>query len=167
MKQPLIELFVKASTIDPGDKGACPFSQKWFMIFYLFVERQLINLRVIPVSSASPPHEYTRLDMGKQLPAIAFYRDPESIEEEADITPDAVYSGNDELEGFIRENYATEVNVDAQEQWVGADLLRSLNHYLRTGSSQQVLANLSAVNDHLYKVGLLIMNMIQQLNIEF
>ena len=45
MKQPLIELFVKASTIDPGDKGACPFSQKWFMVFYLFEVRQLINLR--------------------------------------------------------------------------------------------------------------------------
>ena len=152
MKQPLIELFVKASTIDPGDKGACPFSQKWFMVFYLFVERQLINLRVIPVSSASPPREYTRLDMGKQLPAIAFYSNPLSIDAEEELTPDAIFSGNDELEGFVRKNYASDVNVDAPEQWVGADLLRSLNHYLRTGSSQQVLANLTAVNDHFYKV---------------
>ncbi|KAL5971076.1 Chloride intracellular channel exc-4 [Taenia solium] len=150
MKQPLIELFVKASTVDPGDKGACPYSQKWFMVFYLFVERQLINLRVIPVSMASPPDEYSRLDMNKQLPAIAFYSNPSGNENVQD-TPDAVYRGDDELEEFLRLKYSSEMNVDAKEQWVGADLLRSLNHFLRTGSSQQMLANLSAVNDHLQK----------------
>ena len=51
VKQPLIELFVKTSAIDPGHNGACPFSQKWFMVFYLLEEGQLINLRgVIEVS---------------------------------------------------------------------------------------------------------------------
>ncbi|VDM18462.1 unnamed protein product [Hydatigera taeniaeformis] len=151
MKQPMVELFVKASTVDLGDKGACPFSQKWFMVFYMFVERHLINLRVIPVSMANPPNEYSRLDMGKQLPAIAFYSTP-SDDENALDTPDYVLAGNDELEEFIRSKYSSEMNIDAEEQWIGADLLRSLNHFLRTGSSQQVLANLSAVNDHLLKM---------------
>lgn len=151
MKQPLVELFVKASTVDPGDKGACPYSQKWFMVFYLFVERHLINLRVIPVSMANPPIEYSRLDMNKQLPAVAFYSNPSDNENVLE-TPDAVYRGDDELEEFLRLKYSSEMNVDAQEQWVGADLLRSLNHFLRTGSSQQMLTNLSAINDHLQKV---------------
>lgn len=151
MGQPLVELFVKASSVDSGDKGACPFSQKWFMVCYLFVERQTINLRVIPVSSPNPPNEYLRLDIGKRLPAAAFYTNPKDSDE-VSVKPDSVYAGNDELEEFLRERFDSLMNIDVPEQWIGADLLRSLNHFLRTGSAQQMLANLTAINDHLFKV---------------
>ncbi|KAH9284548.1 Chloride intracellular channel protein 5 [Echinococcus granulosus] len=150
MEQPLVELFVKASGVNWNDKGACPFSQKWFMVFYRLVECRMINLRVIPVSMANPPSEYSRLDMGKQLPSIAFYSKPNDDENAYD-PPDFVCDGNDELEEFLRSKYGSVMNIDAQEQWVGADLLRSLNHFLRTGSSQQVLTNFSSVNEHLRK----------------
>lgn len=152
--QPLVELFVKASSVDPGDKGACPFSQKWFMVFYLFVERKAINLRVIPVSAASPPKEYSRLDIGKQLPAIAFYNESDESLDVSTVNPDSLHAGNDELEEFCKEKFSSLMNVDVPEQWVGADLLRSLNHFLRTGSDQQMLTNLNSINDHLLKVSL-------------
>ncbi|VDO01026.1 unnamed protein product [Rodentolepis nana] len=149
MHKPLVELFIKASSVDPGDKGACPFSQKWFMIFYLFVERKAINLRVIPVSSANPPTEYLSLDMGKQLPAVAFYTEGNDDLDVGSVQPESVHTGNDELELFCKQRFASQINIDVTEQWVGADLLRSLNHFLRTGSDQQMLANLTAINDHL------------------
>nr|CDS32292.1 chloride intracellular channel exc 4 [Hymenolepis microstoma] len=149
MHKPLVELFTKASIVDPGDKGACPFSQKWFMIFYLFVERKVINLRVIPVSSANPPTEYLSLDMGKQLPAVAFYTEASDDLDVSSVQPESIHAGNDELEQFFKEKFGSQMNIDVKEQWVGADLLRSLNHFLRTGSDQQMLANLNAINDHL------------------
>ncbi|VDL60208.1 unnamed protein product [Hymenolepis diminuta] len=153
MHQPLVELFVKASSVDPGDKGACPFSQKWFMVFYLLVERKAINLRVIPVSSANPPREYLRLDIGKQLPAVAFYTESYEDLNVTSVQPDSVHAGNDELEQFCRERFSSQMDIDVREQWVGADLLRSLNHFLRTGSDRQMLSNLIAINDHLLKTG--------------
>ncbi|VDD74622.1 unnamed protein product [Mesocestoides corti] len=146
---PLVELFVKSSSVDPGDKGACPFSQKWFMVFYLLVDRRRLNLRVIPVSMANPPLEYTRLDTGRRLPAIAYYSTHKDGQTSGN--PDFVRAGNDELEEFIKTNFASELNVDAAEQWVGADLLRNLNYLLRTGYSQQLVANLVAINDYLLK----------------
>ncbi len=152
MTKPLVELFVKASSTDPGDKGADPFSQKWFMVLYILVERQLLNLRVIPVSSANPPDEYTSLETGKRIPALAFYS--EHVDGETADKPDFVRAGNDELEEFVRERYSEEINVDAEEQWIGADLLRNLNQFLRTGNPQSIIANLATLNEHLLKVRL-------------
>lgn len=150
MSKPLVELFVKASTTDPGDKGACPFSQKWFMTFYTLVGKQLLNLRVIPVSLATPPVEYTRLDTGKMIPTIAFYAQHEDGETEK--KPDMVCAGNDELEEFIKRRYSSEMNVDANEQFLGVDLLRNLNTFLRTGVAQSILNTLTSINEHLVSV---------------
>ncbi|KAM7535848.1 hypothetical protein Aperf_G00000102582 [Anoplocephala perfoliata] len=131
------------------DANCC---KKWFMVFYLLVERQTVNLRIIPVSAANPPNEYLRLDMGKQLPAVAFYTNPDDSDEIITM-PDSVHAGNDELEEFFRQRFGSLMDIDVREQWIGADLLRCLNHFLRTGSAQQLLANLTAVNDHLFKTG--------------
>ncbi|VDL92791.1 unnamed protein product [Schistocephalus solidus] len=142
---PLVELFLKASSTDAGDRGSCPLSHKWFMVFYLLVERHAVNLRIIPVYTASPPSEYTELFSGRRLPALAIY-DEHDQGKKTTMTPSAVYAGNDELEELMRQCFSMHVNVDTEVQWVSCNLLRNLNSLLLTGQTRPVISDLQELD---------------------
>ncbi|VDN09117.1 unnamed protein product [Dibothriocephalus latus] len=117
---PLVELFLKTSSSDVGDRGSCPLSQKWFMVFYLLVERHAVSLRIIPVCPANPPSIYSELVTDRRLPAVAIY--DEHDEGKITTMPTAVYAGNDELEDLMRQRFSVYVNVDTEVQWAAAVL---------------------------------------------
>ncbi|BHF71313.1 chloride channel activity [Sparganum proliferum] len=146
---PLVELFLKASSADAGDRGSCPLSHKWFMVFYLLVERHAVNLRIIPVCTANPQREYSELFSGRRLPAVAIYE--EHDEGKKTTGPSAVYAGNDELEDLMRQKFSGHINVDTEIQWVSCNLLRNLNSLLLTGQTRALLSDLHELDKFISK----------------
>ena len=55
---PEIELIIKASTIDGRRKGACIFSQEYFMDLYLLAELKSISLKITTVDMKRPPPDF-------------------------------------------------------------------------------------------------------------
>ncbi|GJQ73609.1 putative chloride intracellular channel [Trypoxylus dichotomus] len=55
---PVIELIIKASTIDGIRKGACLFCQEYFMDLYLLAELKTIRLKVTTVDMQKPPPDF-------------------------------------------------------------------------------------------------------------
>jgi len=142
---PIIELFVKASPVDPQDKGPCPISQKWFMAYYTLVENQLINLRVTPVDLKNPPQEYLKLNVGKHLPVALVIegKHPKTGEDMSGLIAD----NDDEIENLMDRFRCPGLELGATAFKVTEDLFRNFNAYLQTNNSTNMLANLMSLNE--------------------
>lgn len=144
---PLVELFIKASSIDKERKGSCPMCHQWFMAFFILSEQGYCDLLVTTIVSENPPKYFLELGTSRRLPDVRVVRGQLNG---VDIT-DLICDTNDEIEEFMRkfgcEDLLTwkESKSEQAVEDVFADLYRDFNGLLQTGNTgsvNKVLVNL-------------------------
>ncbi|PAA58712.1 hypothetical protein BOX15_Mlig009590g3 [Macrostomum lignano] len=150
--KPVIELFIKVSPIGREDKGPCPISQQWFMVFYLLAEKKIVNLFVTTVNPDLPPEAYQALDVGKRLPVARVIkgRDLKGTDLE-----NLVCDTNDEIEQLMDVwrcpalALPKESPEEAAAERCFADLYTGLNIFLKSGVDTKLRTSLFKINSYL------------------
>jgi len=77
--KPKVTFFLKAAPHNQEllQLGPCPITHKFLMAFYLLKEKNLIDLKVIPINLQHKPIpiEYKRLRVGNKLPVVSIRND--------------------------------------------------------------------------------------------
>ncbi|XP_067945615.1 chloride intracellular channel Clic-like [Watersipora subatra] len=152
---PLVELFVKASSIDKERKGSCPMCQQWFMAFYVLSEQGYCDLLVTTIVSENPPKYFVELGTSRRLPDVRVVKGQLNGVDVSNLVCDT----NDEIEEFMRkfgcEDLLTwkESKEEQAAEDVFADLYRDFNGLLQTGNTGAVNKSLASLEAYLQKQG--------------
>ncbi|KAI5750308.1 hypothetical protein M8J76_014509 [Diaphorina citri] len=138
---PVIELIIKASTIDGRRKGACLFCQEYFMDLYLLAELKTISLKVTTVDMQKPPPDF-RTNFEATPPPILIDNGLAVLE-------------NEKIERHIMKNVPGGHNLFVQDKEV-ATLIENLYSKLKLMllkkddvSINALMSHLRKINDHL------------------
>jgi glutathione S-transferase len=142
---PVIELIIKASTIDGRRKGACLFCQEYFMHLYLLAELKTISLEVTIVDMQKPPPDF-RTDFLATPPPILIDNGLAVLE-------------NENIEQHIMKNVPGGHNLFVQDKEV-ATLIENLYSKLKLlllknddSKINSLLSHLLKINEHLGRNG--------------
>jgi chloride intracellular channel protein 2 len=155
-RKPLIELFIRASSIERTEKGATPFCQQWFIAFQLLAEKDLINLLVTTVNLDDPPAAYEALNVTRRLPVCRVVR---GFVNDQDHTGH-VCETNDEIETLLESFQCESLRMSKAKgvyeerrraERVFEDMYRHLGQFLRTPTDNGalLLTDLRRLNDYL------------------
>lgn len=140
---PVVELIIKASTIDGRRKGACLFCQEYFMDLYLLAELKTISLKVTTVDMQKPPPDF-RTNFEATPPPILIDNGLAVLE-------------NEKIERHIMKNVPGGHNLFVQDKEV-AVLIENLYSKLKLMllkkddvSINALMSHLRKINDHLGK----------------
>ncbi|XP_022903490.1 chloride intracellular channel Clic [Onthophagus taurus] len=140
---PVVELIIKASTIDGVRKGACLFCQEYFMDLYLLAELKTISLKVTTVDMQKPPPDF-RTNFEATPPPILIDRGTAILE-------------NEKIERYIMKNVPGGYNLFVQDKEV-ATLIENLYSKLKLilvkkdeKKNNQLTSHLKRINEHLQK----------------
>ncbi|PAA80166.1 hypothetical protein BOX15_Mlig013060g1 [Macrostomum lignano] len=150
--KPVVELFIKASHICKEDKGPCPISQQWFMVFYILAEKKYLNLFVTTVNPDMPPEAYQALEVGRHLPVARVIKgaDPRG----SDLS-NTVFDTNDEIEQLMDIwkcpclALPKESADEGEAEKAFYDLYKNLNLMLKTENSTPLLHVLRRIDSFL------------------
>ncbi|VDP93282.1 unnamed protein product [Echinostoma caproni] len=153
--KPLVELFVKASTTNKKEKGACLIGQQWFMVLYSLVERGLIDLRFTPVALDDPPYNYFKLNAARHLP-IAWI---ESGTLNGQKVSDVLIQSWEALEIFMDRLNNANLNPQVsqtdvrQAERVFEDLINHMMQFVRYNKEKPLLNTLEKIDNFLTSKG--------------
>ncbi|CAL8078537.1 unnamed protein product [Calicophoron daubneyi] len=161
--KPLIDLIVPVSSSRPQTQGACPVSQKWFMLYYLLVERDLLNLRVTPISPNQPPERLKEMRISRQLPVVIYTppgTSPPLVTRLSMLSSvsgqqrtESVAETEDERDQLLDSWHIPNFTSRSNNLPLVCQMVGSLNQLLQFGSVSSVQKCLSRINDHLKKTG--------------
>jgi chloride intracellular channel protein 2 len=144
----LVELFVKASPVDKADKGPCPISQKWFMVFYSLVKLDLLDFKLTSVNLDNLPQSYLDLNVARRFPVVRIVHGKSPIHGGKDLT-NVVYETDDEIEQFM-ESFQCPTMIPAGSAFkVTENLYRNFNTFLVRDTSDLMLKDLANLDKFL------------------
>lgn len=140
---PVIELLIKASTIDGMRKGSCLFCQEYFMDLYLLAELKTISLKVTTVDMLKPPADF-RSNFDSTPPPILIHAGQAILE-------------NEKIERYIMKNIPGGYNLFVSDKETASVIENLYSKFKlmmarKDESSKRALLNqLSNINKHLEK----------------
>ncbi|TGZ72835.1 hypothetical protein CRM22_001844 [Opisthorchis felineus] len=150
----LVDLLLPVSPSNPKLQAACSLAHKWFMVYYLLVERHLVDLRVTPVSPNLPPSGYKRLHVGRRLPVVLVSR-PISVPGHpvlpyarlADLEPEISAETEDERESLMERWAVPGFVPQTLFAPLICDLVLGLKYLLHHGSDRRLQKGLTQLNE--------------------
>ncbi|KAF5399021.1 Chloride intracellular channel 4 [Paragonimus heterotremus] len=154
-EKPLVDLFVPVAQSDPTQSGACSISHKWFMLEYLLMERNLIDLRVTPISPDLPPPGYRKLNVGRRLPVLLVTEHigpRQSHSRLLERMPMVIAETEDDRDGLLAKWYIPGFLPQTQYASLTCDLVSGLNCLLRYGLTSRLLKGLNELENTLERI---------------
>ncbi|KER23388.1 hypothetical protein T265_08713 [Opisthorchis viverrini] len=150
----LVDLLLPLSPSNPKLQAACSLAHKWFMVYYLLVERHLVDLRVTPVSPNCPPSGYKRLHVGRRLPVVLVSR-PISVPVHpvlpyarlAELEPEIIAESEDERESLMERWAVPGFVPETLFAPLICDLVLGLKYLLYHGSDRRLQNGLTQLNE--------------------
>ncbi|KAA3678870.1 uncharacterized protein DEA37_0000478 [Paragonimus westermani] len=153
--KPLVDLLVPIAPSDPTQSGACSISHKWFMLEYLLVERNLIHLRVTPISPDLPPPGYRKLNVGRRLPVL-LVTEPIGLKRShsrlLERMPMVIAETEDDRDGLLAKWSIPGFVPQTQYASLICDLVSGLNYLLRYGITYRLLKGLNDLENTLERI---------------